>query len=265
MTTADANDFHFAFGDNWAAYSRLIDEQKISRAIEGMTRLVSADRLHGSRFLDIGCGSGLHALAAARLGVSEIVAIDIDPQSVTTTKNTLARFNAACPFRVETKSILDVTSDTYGAFDVVYSWGVLHHTGNLAAALKRASALVAPGGLFVFALYRRTYLDWFWRIEKRWYARAKPRSQKIAARIYDIGFRVACRAVGKSLSDMARGMDYWHDVHDWLGGYPYESILSDEVEAALSREGLARIKEFSRAKELGLFGSGCDEYVYART
>jgi 2-polyprenyl-6-hydroxyphenyl methylase/3-demethylubiquinone-9 3-methyltransferase len=62
-----------------------------------------------------------------------------------------------------------------------------------------------------------------------------------------------------------RGMNFEHDVHDWLGGYPYESIGAAHVEAFMRTLGFAHVRSFTRPLSLGLFGSGCDEYVYRRT
>jgi 2-polyprenyl-6-hydroxyphenyl methylase/3-demethylubiquinone-9 3-methyltransferase len=61
-----------------------------------------------------------------------------------------------------------------------------------------------------------------------------------------------------------RGMEFGHDVHDWMGGYPYESISAPEVEAFMRRIGFAHVRSFTSPLTIGLFGSGCDEYVYRR-
>src|SRR6185312_67209 len=112
-----------------------------------------------------------------------------------------------------------------------------HHTGAMREAVQKAAQLVAPGGLFVFALYRKTRLCRFWRREKRWYAAASPRAQRTARAIYAALFRAGLIATGRSFTryvanyKSARGMDFEHDVHDWLGGYPYESITPAEVAA----------------------------------
>ncbi|MFX8620485.1 50S ribosomal protein L11 methyltransferase, partial [Acinetobacter baumannii] len=49
-----------------------------------------ADDFKGRSFLDIGCGSGLHALAAMRLGVARVVGVDIDPNSAATARHVLS-------------------------------------------------------------------------------------------------------------------------------------------------------------------------------
>src|SRR5579864_4745077 len=82
---------HFAFGENWADYARQVTEGEIQQAVIDLRRLGGGE-LTGKRFLDIGCGSGLHALAALRLGASEVVAVDIDPQSVATARRMLQEY-----------------------------------------------------------------------------------------------------------------------------------------------------------------------------
>lgn len=265
---------HFAFGKNWAAYAEKITETEIDEAEKGLQRLMGG-RLDGLRFLDIGCGSGLHALAALRLGAREVVAVDIDVDSVATTQAVLARYAPGQPWRAEKQSVFDLTSATFGYFDVVYSWGVLHHTGNLDRALRQAAALVEPGGRVAFALYRRVWTDWFWRVEKPWYAHASLKAQKRARVLYCQLYRVRLAAKGQSFVDYVarynsnRGMDFHHDVHDWLGGWPYEPISAPEVESLMDELGfvpervlVGKGRIFGR--DPGFFGSGCDEYVYRR-
>jgi hypothetical protein len=58
--------------------------------------------------------------------------------------------------------------------------------------------------------------------------------------------------------------DYFHDLHDWLGGYPYESITPIQVAQELTNLGFAHVRSKIEPRSIGLFGSGCDEYVYAR-
>jgi SAM-dependent methyltransferase len=263
---------HFAFGKNWASYANLVTEAEIADAVAGLRRLAGGD-LQGKRFLDIGCGSGLHALAALRLGANDVLAVDIDPDSVATTRRVLELHASGQPWRVTQKSIFDTDAAAIGHFDVVYSWGVLHHTGDMYGALRRAAALVAPNGQFVFALYRHTRLCWFWKREKRWYAKAGERAQRRARLmftaafrvIYPIAHRASFRSYVKSYAARNRGMEFHHDVHDWMGGWPYESISPQQVEALMTELGLSRVRAFARpGTPLGLFGSGCDEFAYAR-
>lgn len=262
-------DSHFAFGENWASYSKLIGEQQIARAKEGLLKLIPAEGFKGRSFLDIGCGSGLHALAASLLGVSRVVGADIDPNSVSTARKILSEHRPDTPWQIENISVFDLTPETFGTFDIVYSWGVLHHTGDMWQAIDKAAALVAPDGLLAVAFYRETHLDPFWKLEKRLYTGAPSFVQNFVKSGYIGAFRLARRATGQgSFSDYIanytsrRGMDFEHDVHDWLGGYPYESVLAPDVDRHLSGLGFKAERVFARPKSSGIFGSGCDEYVY---
>lgn len=266
---------HFAFGKNWAAYAEKITQAEIVEAERGLQRLLG-ERLEGLRFLDIGCGSGLHALAALRLGAREVVAVDIDADSVATTQAVLSRWAPAANFQVEQQSVFELTPEKLGRFDVVYSWGVLHHTGDMRRAMRQAAALVGEGGRFAFALYRRIWMDWFWRREKRWYAHASAHAQARARAFYRLLFRLGLAVTGRSFERYVaqyrsnRGMDFEHDVHDWLGGWPYESVSPAEVEQEMRALGFVPERVFARKGRLfgrdpGFFGSGCDEYVYRRS
>jgi SAM-dependent methyltransferase len=261
---------HFAFGKNWASYSELVTESQIAEAESWLNRLLG-DSIRGKRFLDIGCGSGLHSLAALRLGATEVVAIDLDTDSVATTRKMLSKFAPGSQWRALEVSVFDLSRSGLGEFDVVYSWGVLHHTGDMYRALSCAAESVAPKGVFAFALYRATRLCGFWKWEKKRYAHASAAAQKRIQNLFVGFFRIACLLTGRSfqryLSDYSknRGMDFHHDVHDWLGGWPYESISPEQTDKYLSKHGFSCERKFVVGrKTLGIFGSGCDEYVYRR-
>jgi len=268
---------HFAFGHNWSDYADKILDDQIIEAKNALHRLLGDETLAGKRFLDIGCGSGLHSLAALQLGAAEVVAMDLDPESVNTTERVLRRFApAGASYRVIQRSVFDLNIADLGSFDVTYSWGVLHHTGNLYEALARAGAMTAPSGLFVFALYRKTWFCRFWTIEKRWYAAASAKRQEYARRTYIRLFRIALLLTGRRFAAYKedyrsnRGMDFYNDVHDWMGGYPYESISNREVDDLMTSTGFQARRPFPSSKRkilgrnVGFFGSGCDEYVYVR-
>lgn len=257
---------HFDFGKNWADYSRLIGEERLELAVENVTRLLPD--LAGKSFLDIGSGSGLFSAAALRLGAARVHAIDIDEHSVETTRRVLTMLAPEADWRAEQRSVFDLSPDEIGRFDSVYSWGVLHHTGDMWRALDRAAAMVAPGGRFAFALYQKTPLCGAWRLEKRAYMRAPPAVQRFLCAAYKLLYQAGRLASGRGLAtaDKSRGMNIDHDIHDWLGGYPYESTSCAEVRKHLSARGFEPEGEYPTKIHLaGLFGSGCNEYVYRRT
>jgi 2-polyprenyl-6-hydroxyphenyl methylase/3-demethylubiquinone-9 3-methyltransferase len=149
----------------------------------------------------------------------------------------------------------------------VYSWGVLHHTGDMNRAIRAAAGLVAPGGLLVLALYGKTRYCGTWTRIKRWYCQADEAGKRAAENWYVRLFGAYLLLRGKRLKDHVasyrnkRGMDFLHDVRDWLGGYPYESISPAELDAILAPLGFTALKRNVKRRS-GLFGSGCDEYVY---
>jgi 2-polyprenyl-6-hydroxyphenyl methylase/3-demethylubiquinone-9 3-methyltransferase len=203
---------------------------------------------------------------------AQVHSFDFDPKSVECTVELRRRFFAGDDqWTIERGSILDPGLPArLGAFDIVYSWGVLHHTGAMHEAIGRAAAIVRPGGLFAFALYRKTRLCRVWTRIKRWYVGAGAASQRRARALYILLLRLGLRATGRSFDGYVgtyrskRGMNFAHDLHDWMGGYPYESISPKEVEAAMTRLGFEPLRSITRPYSTGFFGSGCDEYVYRR-
>ena len=233
-----------------------------------MRKLLQRDTLNGVRFLDIGCGSGLFSLAARNLGAT-VHSFDFDAKAVECAQMLKAKYwQADAQWTIEQGSILDDRQvERLGAFDVVYAWGVLHHTGEMRRAIRNAASLVAPDGMLAIALYRKTAFCPFWTVEKRWYAKASPSAQRVARAIYVTAMRANFRL--KSLNfrqyvdtyHSMRSMDFYHDVHDWMGGYPYESISPDEFRALADELSLTCIRSNCHPAGIGLFGSGCDEYV----
>lgn len=187
---------HFAFGENWADFAGRLDEGGIAEAEKGLLKLIDRDDLQARSFLDIGCGSGVHSLAALRLGAKRVLAIDIDPISAATAKSVLAKFAQGKSWRVKEVSAFDMDPKALGQFDIVYSWGVLHHTGELDRAMLHAARMVDHGGLLALALYRPTTLDPFWLWEKRWYMAASPHAQQKARAAYLYALRLDSWSAG---------------------------------------------------------------------
>ena len=261
---------HYAFGENWARFAAGVDARHIEEATLALQHLLG-DGLRGKTFLDIGCGSGIHALAAIRLGAAAVLAVDLDADSVATARRMLEAHAPGGAWQVREISVFDLEASNVGTFDVVYSWGVLHHTGALERAMRAAAARVAPGGTFALALYRKTLCCGLWKLEKRWYAHSGPTAQRLARAFYTLLYRCALLITGRSFAAYVqsyrakRGMDFYRDVDDWLGGWPYESISAAEVQELLHTLGFERGQVFgSEHTSLGLLGAGCNEYVYRR-
>ena len=261
---------HFEFGENWRSYSKTIDQKRIDWAIEGVRKLFPSG-LVGRTFLDIGCGSGLHSFAALSLGATSVLAIDIDEHSVSTTRALLGNRAANSKWDTKIASIFDASADELGQFDVVYSWGVLHHTGDMWRAIECATKFVRLGGYFAIAIYSATACDNIWKAEKKFIARAPRSIQWIIRQAYIAAFLTA-RTLRSWEGPMAymrnypkmRGMNFSHDVHDWLGGYPYETATATEIHDRVCSMGFTEERSFRLPNALGLFGSGCHEFVFKK-
>ncbi len=157
----------FAFGKNWTSFLARLTDERLDTSRQALIDLLGTSNLRGKRFLDVGCGSGLFSLAAASMG-AETLSFDYDSDSVACTTELRRRF--AKPewlWRIERASILDAAyvvslGDTW---DFVYSWGVLHHTGQMTRALANAGSLVSSGGVLAIAIYNDQE-----QVSRRWTA-----------------------------------------------------------------------------------------------
>jgi 2-polyprenyl-6-hydroxyphenyl methylase/3-demethylubiquinone-9 3-methyltransferase len=261
----------FAFGNNWRAFVQLVDEAKIEAASDSLAVSLGTTDLSGRTFLDTGCGSGLFSLGAHRLG-ARVRSFDFDPESVTATNELRDRFAPDSDWVVEKGSILDERFiKELGQFDVVYSWGVLHHTGDLWGALEAVSGLVAAGGLLYISIYNdQGFESRMWRRVKHRYNRSGPLTRRILV-AGSVAYLARRRPLVKLIQlarqnngvparqPRARGMSAKHDLIDWVGGYPFEVARPEQVFAFFRDRGY----ELRHLKTCG-GGLGCNEYVFER-
>jgi 2-polyprenyl-6-hydroxyphenyl methylase/3-demethylubiquinone-9 3-methyltransferase len=273
MTNAvTAESPRFEFGANWSRFLRRLDTARICQA-EASLREAFGPSLSGKRFLDVGSGSGLFSLAARRLGAT-VHSFDFDPLSVRCAEELRQRFFPGdSQWTIEQGSVLDMPyMASLGTFDLVYSWGVLHHTGDMWRALDATCAAVRPGGMLCVAIYndQGTRSLW-WKRMKRTYNRL-PRALKApyllsAGMALEVGALVLALArlqPGRFVSrwtqyDSVRGMSRWHDVVDWVGGYPFEVAKPEDV------FGFCRARGFALSRLVTCGGRmGCNEFVLVR-
>jgi ubiquinone/menaquinone biosynthesis C-methylase UbiE len=260
---------HFEFGENWKNYAKTIDQKRIDSAIKGVRKLFP-DGLAGKTFLDIGCGSGLHSLAALSLGTASVTAVDIDENSVSTTQALLTKYAPDRKWIAKVASVFDASPDTLGPFDVVSSWGVLHHTGDMWRAIECATRFVNSGGQLAIAIYSATSSDSMWKAEKKFYSRAPRPVQWSIRQIYMAAFFAGLTLSGRNPVSYVRnypairGMNFSHDAHDWLGGYPYETATATEIHDRICKLGFTEERSFPLPVTRGLFGSGCHEFVFQK-
>lgn len=234
--------------------------------------MLGKESFDGLTFLDIGSGSGLFSLAAVRLGSKRVHSLDFDSESVATTARLRSRFGNAANWTVERASVLDKDHmSSLGKWDVVYAWGVLHHTGDLWRAFENACACVTPGGRLFISVYNdQGWPSRVWKRLKRLYNALPKRLRRPYAVLVmlPIEFRSLARQTGKlkpqeyfrawgARGERERGMSRWHDLLDWVGGYPFEVASPEEV----FEFGAARGFELRALRTVG--GShGCNEFVF---
>ncbi len=256
----------FKFGENWKRFLELLDEQRLQNAERSLEEMLDLESLDGRTFLDIGSGSGLFSLAARRLG-AKVYSFDYDPDSVACTREVKRRYYPEdLDWTINQGSVLDDKyMESLGQFDIVYAWGIFPFTGAMYEAIKKAANRVKEGGLFYIALYRKTYLCGFWKIEKKLYISSPSFIQSLIRKIYVVALRFAYFVAGKDFNTgrKKRGMDSQIDLHDWLGGYPYESITPDECENFMQSLGFSLVRDKTKGRKIG-FVPGCDEYVFRR-
>ncbi len=265
MTTPTAATSRFEFGHNWEAYLAKISDAHLTEAQASFERFAGAEALRGKRFLDIGCGSGVHSYAAYRLGASEIVSFDYDPFSVDCTQRLKNdRAAAADHWRVTQGDVLDAEKmRALGPFDYVYAWGSLHHTGSMWRAIENASMAVAANGQFHVALYNKHWTSPIWRNIKRLYCTVPAPAKKSMLGLYETAewLRIALvkrKNPRRFIEEYGRqrGMIWKEDLRDWLGGYPYEYASPGEVEAFLVPRGFSVVKRNPNRS------IGCSEFLF---
>lgn len=239
---------NFSFGKNWQSFIKgYINEERIAEAKKSLLDFLGDNKIEGKTFLDIGCGSGLFSLAAYQLGAAKVLSFDLDEHSVACCKYLCQKEGNPGNWQVEQGSILDKNFILpLGRFDLVYSWGVLHHTGRMYEAIENALSLVGKGGLLYIAIYNKAdsfgvYPDGrfgtsdFWKKAKKIYAHSHyfiQRAVDYAAMAFLItAYILTLKNPVKKIKGHKelRGMSWKVDIRDWLGGWPYEYACVEEI------------------------------------
>ena len=258
----------FDFGRNWQAFSAAkLDVRRLNDAVQSLQDLIGSENIRGRTFLDIGCGSGLFSIAAAQCGAARVVGFDISPTTIEVSRNNVARFaDHLDGITAPHFCIGDVLDDAFladlGTFDIVYAWGVLHHTGAMWQAIRNAVSLVEPeDGTLVIAIYNHHWTSPVWKQIKRMY-NLSPGAVRwllnylFGALIYG-GVWITAH---ENPLHKERGMDFWYDVIDWLGGYPYEYARISDVIGFVQPLGL-QVEQVVKPRGW----TGCNEFVFRRS
>jgi 2-polyprenyl-3-methyl-5-hydroxy-6-metoxy-1,4-benzoquinol methylase len=266
----------FSFGCNWQTFLKNVDEDRIRIAGASLTDFLNISDLKGKSFLDIGCGSGLFSCAALKLGAEKVVSFDVDPFSVECCKRLCEKEGKPSNWDVLEGSVLDNEFlQRLGTFDIVYSWGVLHHTGRMWEAVANSARMVNPHGYYYIALYNKilsrngstSWIHPFWLKVKRIYnshpvlAAYVLEPLAMAAYLAIVMARFENPLTHLKNYKSHRGMSWKTDAVDWLGGYPYEFATVEEVfkfvKAGFPDFNLTNIKVTS--------GRGLNWYLFQRS
>jgi 2-polyprenyl-6-hydroxyphenyl methylase/3-demethylubiquinone-9 3-methyltransferase len=262
----------FGFGRNWASFLKRLNQVRIAEAEKNLTEFLGEKSLDGRSFLDVGSGSGLSSLAARRLGAI-VTSFDYDGESVACTEELRRRYLPDDPsWIIEQGSVLDTEYLAgLGQFDIVYSWGVLHHTGAMWQAMANIKTMVKTGGLLFIAIYNDCgEVSRSWLERKRRY-NALPQILRPLYAIY-VWMPQELRSLAGSMrsgelrtyireltsASSVRGMSWLHDVIDWVGGYPYEYASVRDITDFYRRDGFEPVK----IRENSSYG--CHQLVFKR-
>jgi ubiquinone/menaquinone biosynthesis C-methylase UbiE len=115
------------------------------------SRYVDFGAVAGKDVLEVGCGSGIAVQLFAEAGAN-VTAIDLTPWAVETTRARLDAFGLD-------GEVLEADGENLpfaeASFDLVFSWGVIHHTSDMSRALSELVRVCRPGGELVLMLYHR--------------------------------------------------------------------------------------------------------------
>lgn len=262
---------HFSFGENWRDFIKSLTPKRIIIAKESLENFLRGKLpLEGKTFIDVGCGSGIFSLAALKLGAKKVLSIDVDQKSIECVQFLKDREGNQQNWQIKQGSVLNKTFiKTLGEFDVVYSWGVLHHTGDMYQAIKNASTLVKKNGQFYIAIYN-DYRGLIHGKSRSWLKIKKKynTSNNLMKKIYFwhyfvylfVGLCLTLKNPFRYIKNYqsARGMSFKHDILDWLGGYPYEFATPVKIITYLSGLGFT-LKNIKTVNTIG-----CNEYLFVK-
>lgn len=260
----------FEFGSNWRSFLSLLDERRIEESVRAIQVSLQRDDLTGLNILDIGSGSGLSSLAMHRMGAN-VTSFDYDEISVSCTRELREKFaGGSDTWNVMQGSVLDDEfMSRLGTYDIVYAWGVLHHTGAMWRAVELSAERVSHNGRLLIALYNdQGWRSRAWLHIKRAYCSGALGRATVKGLFYplfaayalslDIRHRQMPGSHARNYAER-RGMSLIHDWRDWLGGYPFEVASPEEVSSFLGKKGF----ELERQKLTR--GWGCSEFVLSRS
>ena len=265
----------FSFGANWQSFvNQALTAERINEAVDSLRTFFGVHDFEGQTFLDIGCGSGLFSLSARKLG-AKVHSFDFDPLSVACAMELKRRYSPEDEkWTVGQGDVLDVDYlNSLGQFDLVYAWGVLHHTGAMRKAMGNVIPLVAEGGKLYISIYNdQGDASRRWATLKKFYNQS-PKPVQIFMLLMVGALWLIHSAFARLMrlqnplpfkewaeKKKSRGMSVWHDLADWVGGYPFEVAKPEEIFDFYRDEGFVLMRLKTRGGK-----SGCNEFLFFRS
>lgn len=262
---------HFSFWKNWQQFLEKLDEQKIENAKEYLLDFIGwKEKIEGKMVIDFWSWSGLMSLCFALLG-AKVTSVDIDENSIACTMYLREKYNIPEEnWKIKKGSVLDLDFiQSLGVFDIVYSWWVIHHSGDMWRWLQNIMNLLKPGGLLYIAIYNdnKRLLEGtsgFWKRAKRLYAGSsivRPIMKSLYTIYLITGLAVFWKNPVRYIRDYSknafRGMDFFVDIEDWLGWYPYEYASYSEIIEFYKKNNCTFVKW------LEVRSIGCNEFLFS--
>lgn len=264
---SNVKSLRFEFGQNWSGFVRQhFDRERLNVAKEHILSFLSRPDLKDLDFLDIGSGSGIHSAAAIAAGANKVLSFDYDPNSVAATRFVWEQTGKPSNWTISQGDILDdAFVSTLGKWNLVYSWGVLHHTGSVWRAIHNASRCVADGGLFYIALYSEDVQsdpDYWLKVKREYNEASKWTRRKM------VWWYIWVHMMGRKWTRLpevvsrffqyrlSRGMSLFVDIRDWLGGWPMEFTRDADV--------IKFLEERSFRKANIKTGEACTEFLFVK-
>jgi len=256
----------FSFGKNWQNFNKNITNKNINNSIKYFKNFTKFVNLKNKTFIDVGCGSGINSLLAIKLNAKKVLSIDIDENSVSACKLLRKKYKISNKnWIIKQVSILDTSKiKKLGKFDFIYSWGVLHHTGDMNKAFDNLFLLAKKKSYIYVSIYNKYLTSNTWKIIKYFYASSNNFIKKIMEKIYITIYYIGLNLNKYSIKEykksfvLKRGMSFRHDIIDWLGGYPYEYLSFEDLSAIFFKKGYS-ILSFKKSN-----GVGCNEIFVKR-
>jgi len=257
----------FDFGQNWKNFSeKKLNKDKIIQAQHDFKELVKDLDIKNKSFIDIGFGQGLGLLSSIIFGAKS-VGVDINEKCYETLERNKDFFpelkNVDIPIIIGSildGSILEKIKSINKTYDILHSWGVLHHTGNMWTAIDNCCQLISQNGIFILAIYNKHWSSRLWYIIKKIYNSSPAIIKRLMIyKFYAIIFIAKFLVTFKNPLKKERGMSFYYDIVDWIGGFPYEYATKDEIVEYLRYKGFNLIK-FTKAS----VPTGCNEFIFRK-